>query len=149
MKKLFLLLIVGILLTGCAPTMSDLQRRSIESKDIEGTVDTAYKATMAVLEDKGFVIKHTDFTSGVIEAETGMKMGCAWWAPLAIQCNLNITATLEQFGPNTVKERLTITKNSALYGREENTEVVDDPTQLQELYDQIQKEIFVRNNLSK
>ena len=147
MKKLLVALLFCGLFCGCAAQMSDLQRRSIESKELEGSVDTAFKATMAVLQDRGFVIKHTDTTSGVIQAETGMKSG------FLMQYNFMITATLEQFGENRVKERITISKNvvvQGMYGsRSENTEIVDDPKQLQEIYEQIQKEIFVRQNLAK
>ncbi|MDD5155070.1 MAG: hypothetical protein PHF11_01095 [Candidatus Omnitrophica bacterium] len=147
MKKILGLFLLAAFLSGCATGLSDLQRRSIESKDLEGSLDNAFKATMAVLQDRGFVIKHTDSTAGVIQAETGMKSG------FLQEYNYVITATLEQFGENRVKERITITKNivvQGMYGsRSESSVVVDDPKMLQEIYEQIQKEIFIRKNLSK
>jgi hypothetical protein len=63
-----------------------------------------------------------------------------------------ITATIEQFGENTVKERISLvkkTKSSSQYGTQENSEIIDDPELFQKLYDDIQKEMFVRKNLNK
>lgn len=147
MKRTLTLFLLVIFLSGCATGLSDLQRRTIESKDLEGSLDNAFKATMAVLQDRGFVIKHTDSTAGVIQAETGMKPG------FLQEYNFVITATLEQFGENCVKERITITKNTVVQGmygsRSESSTIVDDPKMLQEIYEQIQKEIFIRKNLAK
>jgi len=147
MKKILIVFVFGLFLAGCVTGLTDLQRRSIESKDLEGTVDNAFKATMAVLQDRGFVIKHTDSAAGVLQAETGMKQG------FLQEFNYAVTATLEQFGDNNVKERITITKNSVFQGaygsRSENSEIVDDPKMMQDIYEQIQKEIFIRKNLSK
>lgn len=147
MKRTLTLFLLVIFFSGCATGLSDLQRRTIESKDLEGSLDNAFKATMAVLQDRGFVIKHTDSTSGVIQAETGMKPG------FLQEYNFVITATLEQFGENRVKERITITKNTVVQGmygsRSESSTIVDDPKMLQEIYEQIQKEIFIRKNLAK
>jgi hypothetical protein len=147
MKKLPVIFILGLFLTGCATGLSDLQRRSIESKDLEGIFDNAFKATMAVLQDMGFVIKHTDSTAGVIQAETGMRQG------FLQEFNYAVTATLEQFGENRVKERITITRNTVVQGmygsRSESSDIVDDPQMLQDIYEKIQKEMFIRKNLSK
>ena len=66
--------------------------------------------------------------------------------------NYEITATIEQFGDNTVKERITLVKkvkSSSQYGTQENSEIVDDPEFFQKIYDEIQKEMFIRQNLSK
>jgi len=146
MKKLCLALLM-IFLAGCAATLSSLQRRSIESRDLEGTFDDAFKATLQVLQDYGYIIKNTDFDSGVIQGETGIKKG--WFG---IMTNFEITATLEQFGENRVKERLSLVKkvkSSSKYGTHEDSQIVDDPELFQKLYDDIQKEMFIRKSLAE
>ena len=63
-----------------------------------------------------------------------------------------ITATVEQFQDNLIKERINIidkSKSSSQYGTHENSKVVETPEIYQKIYDDIQKEMFVRKNLSK
>jgi hypothetical protein len=132
---------------GCATTLDTMQRRSIETRELEGNFDDAFKATLQVFQDHGYIIKDSDHQSGVIHGETGIKQ--VWF----IMENYEITATLEQFGQNTVKERITLVKktktSSQKYGTQENSEIIDDPVLFQKLYDDIQKEMFIRKNLSR
>ena len=135
-----------MVLAGCATTLSPLQRRNIEARDLTGGFDDAYKATLQVFQDYGYIIKNSDYQSGVIQGETGTKQ--VWFSMV----NHEITATIEQFGENTVKERITLVKkirNTSEYGTKENSQIVDDPELFQKLYDDIQKEMFIRNNLNK
>lgn len=147
-KILFLGLPILFLLAGCVtPQLSDLQRRSIEAKELEGTFDNAYKATLAVLQDKGFIIDHTDYNAGVIKATTGKNFQL-----FRGNVSRNVSVTIEQFGENRVKERITFLENvsvSSQYGTNENSRIIDDPALLQEIYDAIQKEMFIRKNLNK
>lgn len=145
MKRWFLIL--GILfLAGCATTMSAMQRRSIESKELEGNFEDAFKATLQVFQDYGYIIKDSDHASGVIHGETGIKQ--VWFR----MENYEITSTLEQFGANVVKERISLIKKvkaSSQYGTQEDSIIIDDPDLFQRLYNDIQKEMFIRKNLSK
>lgn len=145
--KLLYVLFACFFIGGCATTnLSDMQRRSIEARDLEGNFEDAFKATLQVFQDQGYMIKDSDHASGVIHGETGIKQ--AWFR----MENYEITATLEQFGPNTVKERISLVKkvkSSSQYGTQENSEIIDDPVLFQKLYDNIQKEMFVRKNLAK
>jgi hypothetical protein len=123
-----------------------MQRRSIEVKDLEGKFEDAFKATLQVFQDQGYIIKDSDYASGVIHGETGIKQ--VWFR----MENYEITASLEQFGPNTVKERISLVKKikaSSQYGTQENSEIIVDPAFFQKLYDDIQKEMFIRKNLAK
>ncbi len=145
MKKLLAILLC-LSLFGCATTLSTLQRRSIEARDLEGQYEDAYKSTLQVFQDYGYIIKNSDFQSGVIQGETGIKQ--VWF----VMENYEITATIEQFGENTVKERLSLvkkTKSSNQYGTNENSQIVEDPELFQRIYDDIQKEMFMRQNLNK
>ena len=149
MKRLSLCCIIfALFLAGCVTTQTALQRRTYEAKELEGTIEDAFKATLQVLQDHGYIIKNTDRAGGVIQGETGIKK--EFWT--GDMTNMEITATLEQFGANTVKERLSLiskVKNSTGYGTKENSEIIDDPEMFQKMYDEIQKEMFIRKNLNK
>jgi len=146
LRKLGFLLVLVLFIAGCATELTPLQRRSIEGKDLEGNFEDAFKATLQVFQDYGYIITTSDHQSGVIHGETGIKQ--VWFT----MQNTEITATIEQFGPKTVKERISIIKkikSSSQYGTQENSRIIDDPQLFQKMYDDIQKEMFVRKNLSK
>lgn len=134
---------IAIFLVGCAtPSLTNLQRRSIEAKELDGSFDDAFKATLQVLQDRGYVIKSTDYKAGVIQGETGEKQG--FWRFY----NNEVSATMEQFGQNRVKARVIFISKSS-DGLSKHSNIIDDPKFLQEVYDAIQKEMFVRKNLDK
>ena len=141
-------MLLMIMSAGCATTqLTALQRRSLESRDLEGKYDDAFRATVQVLQDEGYIIKNADFKSGVIQGETGTKQD--FWG---VMRNSEVTATLEQFGENTVKERISFVnknKSSSQYGTQENSTRIEGPEFFQRIYDNIQKEMFVRQNLNK
>jgi hypothetical protein len=146
MKRSFLILGMVFLLAGCVTPMSAMQRRSIESRELEGSFNDAFKATLQVFQDYGYIIKDSDHAAGVIHGETGIKQ--VWFN----MENYEITATLEQFGNNVVKERISLVKKvktSSQYGTQENSRIIDDPELFQRLYNDIQKEMFIRKNLNK
>lgn len=136
-----------LVLTGCQTTRTALQRRTYEAKELEGTYDNAFKATMQVLQDNGFIIKSSDHAGGVIQGETGVKM--IFFRGMV---NQEITVTIEQFGKNVVKQRMSIiekSKASSQYGTFENSKMIEDADLFQKLYEEIQKEMFVRENLER
>jgi hypothetical protein len=141
--SVFMLFIVG-----CNEAqLSPLQRKLLESKDLQGNYQDAYKATLQVLQDYEYAITNTDYASGVIHGATGTKKD--FWGYMRW---FEATATLEQFGDNTVKERLTILakkKFSSQYGTQEESKVVEDPELFSKIYDDIQKEMFIRQNINK
>ena len=141
-------MLLMIMSAGCATTqLTALQRRTLESRELEGKYDDAFRATIQVLQDEGYIIENADFKSGVIQGETGIKQN--FWG---VMRNSEVTATLEQFGENTVKERISFVnknKSSSQYGTHENSARIEDPEFFQRIYDDIQKEMFVRQNLNK
>ena len=138
-----LFIVLGISLAGCAtPSLSTLQRRAIEGRDMEGTFDDAFKASLAVLQDKGFIIDHTDYDAGVIKATTGKKTG---WRSVY---SFNASITIEQFGENNVKERIVFLQENKRKSTE-TSKIIEDSQYLQEIYEAIQKEMFIRKNLAK
>ena len=147
MQRRILSFVMIFFFFGCATTLDTMQRRLIETRDLEGNFDDCFKATLQVFQDHGYIIKDSDHASGVIHGETGIKR------VLFMMENYEITATLEQFGQNIVKERITLVKktktSSQKYGTQENSAIIDDPALFQKLYDDIQKEMFIRKNLSR
>ncbi len=151
MKRLVLPLFLFLLfIVGCATTqLSNLQRRAIEAKELDGSYEDAYRATIQVLQDYGYVIKHSDYNGGIIVGELGMKTDAKWfWT--GSQTSFEVTAHIEQWTEGKVKERITfVEKTVNKVWNMENNKVVEEPKLLQKIYDDIQKEIFVRQNLGK
>ena len=149
MKKTFFIIfaILTLFIVGCTEVpLTALQRKQLESRDLQGEYDNAYKATLNVFQDYGYAIKNTDYDSGVIHGETGIKSS---WALMRWS---EATATIEPFGDNTVKERLSLInkrKSSSQYGTHEKSEVVEDPEIFTKIFDDIQKEMFIRQNINK
>ncbi len=151
MRKWCICFLLIALSTGCnKPQLTALQIRELQSRDLQGTFENAYKANLQVLQDYGYVIKNSDFKSGVIQGESGVKKDKNYfWNGLMV--NSEATATLEQFGPETVKERLSLVNkwSYVYYGGNVKSETVVDSQLYQKIYDDIQKEMFVRQNLNK
>jgi|YelNatPaOPRAMG01_1025707.scaffolds.fasta_scaffold14409_3 hypothetical protein len=146
MKKISLILLL-VFFSGCTTTqtLTSLQRRAIEAKELEGNFDDAFKATLQVLQDYGYVITNSDYKAGVIQGETGEKYDF-WWG----EKNYKVTVTIEQFGENRVKERITFLETKGMSGwTAKHTIIVENAQLLQKIYDDIQKEIFIRQNLNK
>jgi len=126
--------------------LTSLQRKLLESRDLQGKYQDAYKATLQVLQDYGYAIKNTDYDSGVVHGETGIESS---WGRMTW---FEATATIEQFGDDTVKERLSIlskSRSSSQYGTHESSKKVEDPELFNKIYDDIQKEMFIRQNINK
>ena len=138
-------------MSGCdEPKLSALQIREMQAKNLQGSFDDAYRANLQVFQDYGYVIKNTDFESGVIQGETGFKKhkDFFWNGQMF---NDEATATLEQFGPDTVKERLSLVRKRKFFSKytNEDSETILDESLYQKMYEDIQKEIFIRQNLNK
>ena len=134
-------LIIGLCLVSCAKdNLSHLQRRSIEAKELDGTFDLAYKATLQVMQDYGYVITHSDYQGGVIKGETG------WISRMLLDpIKYEASVIIEGWGDDRVKERITILEKKGTI--DQWSRIVDDPQLIQKMYDEIQREIFVRKNL--
>jgi len=76
-KKHFyiLLLAVSIVCSSCMPTpqLSPMQKRQITTRLFECSYENAYRASLTVLQDQGYIIKQTDMDSGLILAMVDRK----------------------------------------------------------------------------
>ncbi len=138
----------SILFTGCRSHMSVTapyqplsvqQRAAMQTRETEGSFDTAFAGTISVLQDEGWQIEVLDRSSGIIQA-TSLKRQANigpvqdWYVKqdpeylnktneLAEKKGIKqlewtrweqITAHIEPWGKNTVRIRITITKFGSL-----------------------------------
>jgi len=150
MKKLFLVVIVIISLacSGCIPLLvgglvgagavtvansqrhsklSEMQRRSIESKEIEGTREDVIRATITVFQDKGFVVQTSDYQAGIISGGTENPF-------------FQATVSVEGFTSDRTKIRITMKDKHG---------IIEDTKLYLKMFDDIQAEVFRRTNLNK
>jgi hypothetical protein len=143
--SVFMLFVIGC---NKKEELTSLQRKQLEARDLQGNYENAYKATLQVLQDYGYSIENTDHASGVIHGKTGVKSGS--WGKMSW---FEATATIEQFGDDIVKERLSLLKkektSSGSGQLREKSEAVEDPEFFARIFDDIQKEIFIRQNINK
>ena len=162
MKRLIYLFTLVILLSGCAssaskptsPRLTPLQRREFESKELEGTFDSAFKATIAILQDKGYMIKTSDYESGLVYAETEPHILPGQFGYTEVYIT---TINFEKFTENRIKMRLSIIRQLFTpYGKKDLmtpfrptllTGNIDEPRMYQDFYNEIQTEMFRRKNL--
>jgi len=144
-RNIVAILVLFMLLGGCTTSsLSTMQRRSIEAKELEGTFEEAYKATLQVLQDYGYAITNSDYKGGVIRGETGWKS-----RGIFVPRQQEVSVIVEEWGKNRVRERITFILKEDMGLGTQRSRIIEDPKVLQKFYGEIQKEIFVRKNLSK
>lgn len=109
------------------PKLTDMQRRALECKEIEGNREDVLRATVTVFQDRGYSVKSSDYQGGIITA-------------LRDKPCLDITASIEEFASDRIKMRITLKDQDG---------VIEDPKIFAKLFDDIQAEVFRRVNLSK
>ncbi len=173
------------------PPLSSQQRSSMQTKELNGDFATAFAATISVLQDEGWQIVEVERDSGIIQASSLKRqdiIGPAedWYAErdagyrdkLSKQAKKSaaglsawtrweqLTAHIEPWGKNTVRERITITKFGSLTphtysfsdnkgrdkisteGGTEQSLIIENPATYQYLFQQIQRAIFIRQGLT-
>lgn len=155
MKKIrFFTLIFAMFvgMCGCAAAskFTALQRRVIESKELEGSFEDAFKAVVTVLQDKEYIIKTTDYNGGTIyaESEKGKII------PSLGKAKYQMSVSLEKFTKEKVKIRISTHRLPiGIFGTEGKAWIsggfVEDPVFYQNLYAEIQREMFRRSQLSR
>ncbi len=160
-RPIFALLIPVIILalSGCAifpssPQLTPLQRRVMESKELKGTYDDAFRATIFILQDMGFIIKNSDFNGGIIYAESSRGSFAFGKDNYQYKASVN----LEKFTEERVKIRISLHRDiletaNSIWPRPFAGRVklgpVQDAKLYQDLYNEIQKEIFRREQFNK
>lgn len=106
------------------PRLSDMQRRAIETKEVEGNKEDVLRSTVTVFLDRGYDVQNSDYVGGIITASNDKP-------------SLQITAMIEEFTETRIRMRITMKDKDC---------VVEDETVFMELFDDIQTEVFRRVN---
>jgi hypothetical protein len=150
LKNFFILplLFFALSLSGCITTksgtpayqpLSPQQRASMQTKELEGSFDTGFTATLSVLQDQGWQIDVVDKESGIIQASSLKRQNTIrpaddWYAQhdskyikkISKQAKKRgtgllewtrweqITVHIEPWGRESIRERITITKVGSL-----------------------------------
>lgn len=69
-KNLILSILLVMVIIGCAtqPQLTPEQKRAITTRTIDANYDNTFRAVLAVLQDRQFIIDNTDKESGLINA---------------------------------------------------------------------------------
>jgi len=143
MKKAYLciVLLLTMILAGCGVSVSSLKKPEPHgSMELEGTYAGAIKATMQVFKDYGFILKNTDYKTGLVQGESAV-MPVLFFGTVTFE----ITATVEQVGDNTVRERITVVKKLVkewTYGNTKSSKIVRNPGYLKKMYKDIQAQML-------
>ncbi len=159
MKKTAFVLAAIILFVGCASaTLTPLQRRVMESKELEGTYEDAFRSTMAILQDKQYIVSTSDHSGGIIIAKTALLPATKNWPalPVGAKEKLEISINLEKFTASIVKIRASILRyyfdlagNPLHWWIKSLPPLVEEPQAYSDFYAEIQKEMFRRAQLNK
>jgi hypothetical protein len=115
----------------------------METRVLEGSKEQVLKATLAVLQDRGYTVTSFDYRTGLITAHSGTRG----------QANKTtrsdaITATVEDFGPGKARERISfVTRERA--GLQCRTRPSSTPELMRQVYEEIGRELFKRRELDK
>jgi hypothetical protein len=124
---------------GVYQPLSAQQRASMQTKELEGSFETGFSATISVLQDEGWQIDVVDKSSGIIQASSLKRQSIIgpaedWYAErdtnyvkkLIKQAKKKrtvllewtrweqLTVHIETWGKETIMERITITKYGSL-----------------------------------
>ena len=143
-KNIFVVLIVASLMSqGCAavllgggvyavckakkrkPKFSEMQRRVVQTNEIEGSREDVLRATVTIFQDRGYNVENSDYEGGIVTASNDKPY-------------LQINAMVEEFTETRIKMRITMKDEDC---------VLEDETVYMKLFDDIQTEVFRRVNI--
>lgn len=121
------------------PLLSIQQRAAMQTKELDGNFDTAFSATISVLQDEGWQIEVVEKSSGIIQASSLKRQDMIgpqedWYAANDLNYRDNmkkefkdkeyalpewtrweqLTSHIEKWGNNRIRQRITITKYGSL-----------------------------------
>jgi len=114
-------------LTKRRPKLTEMQRRNLECKEIEGSREDTLRAVVTAFQDKSYSVQSSDYDGGIIIASS-------------IKPFFHITVSVEEFTSERTKIRITMKDRDG---------PIEDVKKFAELFDSIQAEVFRRTNLNK
>lgn len=152
---LFIFVLICFVLNGCmpknyTPTKTSLQLQAFQAKEFETSKKIAFAATLSVFQDLGYVMESGDFETGLITAKSPTQSGKVWGG--STQKFTKATGFVETIREKVARIRLNfveITKASSAYGMQQGVDVpIEEPKLYQEVFEKIEKAIFVRSNVN-
>ena len=134
------------------PQPTGLALQQIQARDLETTTDIAFPAVMTVLQDSGYRISTADKATGLIVAEGSSKKITTyniWWGLGSKKRVPTVSAFIEQRGPQLTRVRLSfVTSMRKSRNAFSDEDPVTDPAVYKGAFEQIEKEIFLRNSMN-
>jgi hypothetical protein len=152
---LFIFVLIALIFNGCmpknyTPTKTSLQLQAFQAKEFETSKKIAFAATLSVFQDLGYVMESGDFETGLITAKSPTQSGQVWGG--STQKFTKATGFVETIREKVARIRLNfveITKASSAYGMQQGVDVpIEEPKLYQEVFEKIEKAIFVRSNVN-
>ncbi|WP_440056462.1 hypothetical protein ACSLBF_20375 (plasmid) [Pseudoalteromonas sp. T1lg65] len=169
--KLLLVSLVALLSVGCSstkPQMSTLEVRSMQTKEYENTSDlVVYKALINALLDREFILKSSDSNAGVVLANytttklngtevltkalaTYLTFGLNWIFGdnnMDDSLSIDVSANVTQLQGITKVRINAIAKRMNSEGEILESEMIVAPEYYQDIFEQIEKSVFLEQNL--
>lgn len=153
MKKIFVVLLLSLVITGCetAPksTKTALEIQSVQSKEFETNKKIAFAATLSVFQDLGYIAESASFETGLITAKSPTQEKFVIFVGPVMQY-VKATAFIEEITPSRTNVRVNLvnSKRATISGRQREKEApIETPDTYQDLFAKIQQGIFVRKNI--
>jgi len=152
------LLFIGLLaLNGCSvlpqnyeSTKTSLELQGIQTREFEISKKVAFASTLSVFQDLGYVLESGDLETGLITAKSPTKRGYSIFSG-STQEFRKATGFVETIRNNVARIRINvvdITVASSDYGMQQRVDVpIEEPKVYQEIFEKIEKAIFVRRNI--
>ncbi len=152
---------LAFLFAGCATTntgLSPMQKRQVTTKQVDGTYENTYRATLTVLQDQGYVVKNTDMNSGLIvanidkETSKGSQFWQAFWLGSVHDKGtfIEITVTLSKINDTLQEARLNLQETRYnQFGGKTDIKQINDAKIYDELANQIRVEVKRREALGR
>lgn len=137
------------------PQLSGLQLQQMQARDYEVPKSVAFPAVMTVLQDAGYRIAAADKDTGLITgaaSTTSKTTYNLFWGFGKKKKTPVVSAFVEDRGAGSrIRLNFVMTENkSRIYGvNSSDEEPIVDPAVYQNAFEQIEKEIFVRQSMAK
>lgn len=151
---LFLLAVIfgvnGCLPQNYTPTKTSLELQAFQTKEFDTSKAVAFASTLSVFQDLGYIIESGDLESGLITGKSPTSRGMVFGG--ATQEFRKATGFVETIGKNVTRIRVNFVDNviaSSGYGQTQRVDTpIEEPKLYQEVFNKIEKAIFVRKNIN-
>jgi len=131
------------------PTKTSLELQAMQTREFETSKALGFAATLSVFQSLGYSIDSGDLETGLINGKSPTRGGMIFGA--RTQEYRKVTGFVEEMGKNKTRIRVSfvdIVLASSAYGQEQRVDTpIEDPKIYQEMFEKLDKAIFVRKNI--